>query len=101
MTYKEALAHIEQNRKALDKYTLNENPPHFVLGTFISTKERDYNTEQYIYEQCKEGKSNEDVLLELNKMSNDLIPYVVLKIGGNEIAQPLDSYIAPPNISGE
>ena len=95
MTYKEAIKLIDDNRKALDKYVLHSDPAHLIIGTFVASENRDKAIEQRIFTECVQGhKNNEDLLFELNMISNDLIPFVVTQMKGEFISQPLASYLS-------
>ncbi len=95
MTYKEAIKLIDDNRKALDKYVLHSDPARLIVGTFVSSENRDNAIEQRIFTECVQGhKSNEDLLIELNIFSNDLIPFVVIQTRGENLSLPLASYLS-------
>jgi len=94
MTYKEAVKIISDNKKALDIYTMHDNPPHKILGTFIAPEQRDNKTEQHIYIECVNNRrSNDDVLVELNMYNSELTPFVTILMKGQEIAMPIASYL--------
>lgn len=60
MTYKEAKQIIDDNARLLDKYSMRLNPPHRILGCFISPKERSMNREQYIFTRCVDEDRSKD-----------------------------------------
>jgi hypothetical protein len=107
MNYQEAHKQIEDNSKYLSKGITGENPAHQILGTFVSSENRDNTIENRIYDECVVGhKDNAELLAELNMLGNDLIPFIAVLMKGNTIAQPLASYLVIPsnneaNISGE
>ena len=97
MTYYEAQKVIDDQWKELNKYTLHSNPPHIILGCFVSPRQRSFERERYIFIKCiEEGKSNEQLIFELNLGTADLIPFVAILIWNNHILLPLDNYIAGP-----
>ena len=94
MTYKEAVKIISDNKKALDIYTMHDNPPHRILGNFIAPEQRDNKTEQHIYIECVNNhRSNDDVLVELNMYNSELTAFVVILMKGQEITMTLESYL--------
>ncbi|HMJ47262.1 MAG TPA: hypothetical protein VK498_08030 [Ferruginibacter sp.] len=101
MTYKEAAQIIKDNEKALDKYVTHSNPPHRVLGCIISHENSNLAIEQKIYEQViNNNRDNLDVLLEMNLVSDKLKPFVILLMRGDNIIQPLESYLSNPLLTG-
>jgi len=94
MKYKDAYQIIIDNGKTLHRHTLNSNPPHSLLCMFIAPSDITPNDKQLIFERCFKGESNETVLEDLHLLFNiNLIPYVAIKIWGNSIVIPIDSYL--------
>jgi len=98
MTYEEAKQLIDDNKKALDIYITHSDPPHRVLGTLVSNANSDINTEAFIFTQMQEHKrDNKEILDKLNMLKNDLKPFVVILFKGNNLVQPLESYLGNSN----
>lgn len=102
MTYNEAKQIINDNEKVLSIYTTHDNPPHRILGCFVSPIERSFKREEYIFNECiTNKKDNAEVLLNLNIYSADLMPFVAMLIWGNNILIPLESYVNWPAVVDE
>jgi hypothetical protein len=97
MTFTESENVINDNYNLLDKYTLQTNPPHYILGCIISTTNRSYDREQFIFTECIENKkSNKDVLINLNLLSEDLMPFIIVKMWGDKVIILLENYLSSP-----
>jgi hypothetical protein len=95
MTYTEAEKLINDNQHLLDQSRIQQNPPHYILGCIICTKNRLYDKEQFIFIECIENnKNNKDVLLDLSLLSEDLTPFVIIKMWGDKVIIHLESYLS-------
>ena len=97
MTYEQAKRLIDDNKKALDIYITHSDPPHRVLGSLIAPADSRLETESFIFEQLKLNRDNKEILEKLNVMNCELKAFVVLLYKGNNLIQPLESYISVPN----
>ena len=95
MTFTEAEKLINDNQHSLDQSTMQSNPPHYILGCIICTKNRLYDTEQFIVTECIENrKNNKDILLNLGLLTEDLTPFVSVKMWGDKVIIHLESYLS-------
>ena len=99
MTYKEAKKHIDDNWANVNPYSSNSNSvtPHQIVALIVAPTERDSSIEETIFTEVHENrKDNADVLFNLNLFDNELSPYVVVLMSGDNICLPLYSYISSP-----
>jgi hypothetical protein len=93
MNYEQAQAEINKTEQLYGSKTHLE-PPHSIVMCIIAPTDCDPVTRQKLHSECMfNRKSNRQALEELNLLGQDMTPYVIMKLRGEDYMITLTSYL--------